>query len=227
MTEDTEAVLFDLDDTLCRYRRSGADLLSVAFDRVGVAPFFEIEDYYGRYEAYADDSDGVEELRASAFADIADERGRSPELGRRVAGAYADQRDHSHVEPLDGAAEAIEALSADHRIGMVTNGAPGMQRQKLGGLPFADAFETVVYAGYDVPAKPAPDPFERALSDLSVDPSRAVHVGNSPSADVDGAVGAGLRAALLPDGPPTESEHAPTYVLESLADLVDRPPWMD
>ncbi|PSQ56909.1 haloacid dehalogenase, partial [Halobacteriales archaeon SW_7_71_33] len=33
---DVETVLFDLDDTLCTYRRSGAELLSLAFDRVGV-----------------------------------------------------------------------------------------------------------------------------------------------------------------------------------------------
>ncbi|PSQ40033.1 haloacid dehalogenase [Halobacteriales archaeon SW_5_70_135] len=195
MSDPVETVLFDLDDTLCTYRRSGAELLSLAFDRVGVEPFFEVETYYGRYEGYVDDS-----------------------------GAYADERDHSNVDPLPGAVETVERLAGEYRLGLVTNGAPGMQRQKLDGLPFGDAFETVVYAGYEVPAKPAPEPFERALADLDAHPERAVHVGNSPSADVDGAHAAGLRAALLPDGPPTETAGEPDYVLDSLSDLT-APPW--
>ena len=29
----TDAVLFDVDDTLCRYRRTGDELLAVAFER--------------------------------------------------------------------------------------------------------------------------------------------------------------------------------------------------
>ena len=219
-----ETVLFDLDDTLCTYRRSGAELLSLAFDRVGVEPFFEVETYYGRYERYVDDSDGVVDLRERCFADIAAERGRDPGVGRAVARAYADERDHSNVDPLPGAVETVERLAGEYRLGLVTNGAPGMQRQKLDGLSFGDAFETVVYAGYEVPAKPAPEPFERALADLDAHPERAVHVGNSPSADVDGAHAAGLRAALLPDGPPTETAGEPDYILDSLSDLT-APPW--
>lgn len=219
-----EAVLFDLDDTLCTYRRSGAELLSVAFDRVGVEPFFEVTDYYGLYETFADDSDGITDLRERAFAAIADDRGRDPELGRELARAYADERDHSNVEPLPGATEAVRSLAADHRVGLVTNGAPGMQRQKLSGLPFGDAFETTVFAGYDTPAKPAADPFRRALSSLDVSPERAVHVGNSPSADVDGAHAAGLQAALLPEGPPTTADTVADYHLETLVDL-QTPPW--
>lgn len=225
MTEDSvEAVLFDLDDTLCTYRRSGDELLSVAFDRVGVEPYFEVEEYYGRYEEFTDESDGVADLRERAFAAISRDRGRDPDIGRAVAQAYADERDHSNVRPLSGAREAVETLAADHRLGMVTNGSPEMQRSKLSALPFANAFETIVYAGYDAPSKPAPEPFERALSGLGVSPERTVHVGNSPSSDVDGAHAAGLRAALLPDGPPTVAETEPDYRIDSLTELID-PPW--
>jgi putative hydrolase of the HAD superfamily len=219
-----DAVLFDLDDTLCEYRRPGSELLSTAFDRVGVEPFFEVEAYYDRYETYVDDHDGVADLRAAAFADIAAERGRDPAVGRRVAEAYADERDHRNVRALPGAREAVATLAGEYRLGLVTNGAPGMQRQKLAGLGL-EPFETVVFAGHDTAAKPAPEPFERALTELGVTPARAVHVGNSPSADVDGAKRAGLRAALLPDGPATTAENDPDYRLSSLGELVPRPPW--
>jgi len=137
---------------------------------------------------------------------------------------YAEERDHSNVRALASARTAVESLADDHRVGMVTNGAPEMQRAKLSALPFSEAFETVVYAGYDAPSKPAPEPFRRALSVLDATPERSVHIGNSPSADVDGAHAAGLRAALLPDGPRTTAETSPDYLLDSLGDLVE-PPW--
>jgi HAD superfamily hydrolase (TIGR01509 family) len=221
---DVDAVLFDLDDTLCEYERSGVELLAAAHDRVGVEDVFGVEEYYARYEDYADDSDGIEDLRESCFADLAEKRGYDPEVGRQLARAYADERDHTRVEFVDGARQAFERIADEYRVGMVTNGGPEMQEAKLRGLGLRDAFETVVFGGYEAPAKPAPDPFHRALSAMNVAPGRAIHVGNSPSSDVDGAKAAGLRAALLADGMPTEGEETPDYHLETMHDLV-APPW--
>jgi putative hydrolase of the HAD superfamily len=224
-----DAVLFDVDDTLCRYRRSGAELLSLAFDRVGVEPFFEVGDYHERYPEFAATADDVDSLREACFAALAEERGRDPALGRRVAAAFADERDHRDVRPLAGAIEAVERLGADHRIAVVTNGAPSMQRRKLGGLGLADAFDAVVFAGYDSAPKPDSEPFGRALRALSVRPERAVHVGNSLRSDVAGAHAAGVRAAWLADGRTTGAgtgtAPAPTYTLAAMSDLLDPPRW--
>ena len=223
-----DAVLFDVDDTLCRYRRSGAELLSLAFDLVGVDPFFGVEDYHERYPEFAATTDDVDSLRRACFAALAEERGRDPALGRRVATAFADERDHRDVRPLDGALCAVERLDGDHRLGVVTNGAPSMQRRKLEGLGLADAFDAVVFAGYDSAPKPDPEPFGRALRSLSVQPERAVHVGNSLGSDVAGAHAAGVRAAWLADertaGAGIDTTSAPTYTLASMGDLLD-PPW--
>ncbi len=108
----------------------------------------------------------------------------------------------------------------------MTNGDPRMQRTKLSAVGLADAFEAVVFAGFDGPAKPAPDPFERALEALAATPERAVHVGNSLATDVAGARAAGVAAAWVPADPAAQSppDPAPTYVLDSLADLTE-PPW--
>jgi putative hydrolase of the HAD superfamily len=46
-------------------------------------------------------------------------------------------------------------------------------------------------------AKPDPEIFERALAIAGAAPSEAVHVGDSPLEDVEGARAAGLRAVLL------------------------------
>ncbi|WP_255148823.1 HAD family hydrolase [Halorarius halobius] len=217
-----DAVLFDVDDTLCRYRRSGGELLEAAFDDAGVDPFFDVEAYHRRYGEFMADTDGVAELRRACFATLAEERGRDPEVGRAVADAFAAERDHRAVDPLPGAREAVDRLAEDHAVGVVTNGDPGMQSQKLEGLGLADAFEVVVHAGYDAPAKPDPEPFRRALSTLDVTPERAVHVGNSLTSDVAGAHNAGLGAAWLDQG--VDPDPQPHYVLDSMRDL-HAPPW--
>jgi putative hydrolase of the HAD superfamily len=212
-----DAVLFDLDDTLCRYRRSGSELLEAAFERTGLDPFVTREEYHARYPEFVDESDSMRDLRERCFAAIAESQGRDPAEGRRVAQAYAAERDHANVEPLADVGTALEAVSGVP-LGLVTNGSPEMQSPKLEALGLADAFDVVVHAGYDAPAKPDPEPFERALSALEASADRAVHVGNSLGSDVAGARAAGLGAVWLSDGSdPVDPE--PDHALESLAEL--------
>lgn len=218
-----DAVLFDLDDTLCAYRRHGRDVLASAFATVGVEPLFAIEDYYGAYDDYTEAADTVAGLREACFADLADDAGADPELGRAVARAFAVERDHRNVAFLDGAREALDALADDHRLGLVTNGAPEMQAQKLDALGIRDRFETVVHGGYDAPAKPSPAPFFAALEPMDIDPERAVHVGNSLESDVVGARNAGVGSVWLRNGQPPAAGHEPDYTVESMHELVERP----
>ena len=231
MNEPVEAVLFDIDDTLCAYRRPGEELLADAFTSEGVAPFFEIVEYYDRFEEFATNQDATREVRAACFAAIAAERGYDPAVGRALAERYERARDHRDVAFLPGAREALDVLADDHRLGVVTNGGPDTQDPKLDGLGLEGAFETVVYAGHDAAPKPDRAPFDRALGDLGVPPERAVHIGNSFDADVAGAHAAGLRSVWVPEegsyderGEPETSEaRAANYTLRSLHELTPVP----
>ncbi|MFB6282077.1 MAG: HAD family hydrolase [Haloferacaceae archaeon] len=216
-----EAVLFDLDDTLCAYCRPGRDLLAEAFASVGVEPFFDVEEYYRRYDEFAAEATGVDAIRARCFATLAAERGRDPATGRAVAAAYAAERDHANVRPLPGVPGVVRGLRADgYRVGLVTNGPPSIQRTKLDALGLDGAFDATVFAGHEAAPKPDPEPFDLALDRLGTDPARAVHVGNAPGADVRGAAEAGLGAVLVGDGPAPAAD----LRLPSVAAL-DPPPW--
>ncbi|WP_435197032.1 HAD family hydrolase [Natronomonas sp. EA1] len=213
-----DAVLFDIDDTLCAYRRSAGELLALAFDDVGVEPCFSVADYFERYGAYVDSTDSVNELRRACFADLASEAGHDAGIGRAIADAFAAERDHRDVVPLPGIG-VLDSLSVP--VGVVTNGAPDMQAQKLEGLGLADRFEVVVHAGYDTPAKPAPEGFHRACEALGVAPDRTVHVGNSLTSDVAGAHAAGVASAWIPTDEERidDPDPRPHHTFGTLADL--------
>jgi len=198
---ERDAVLLDLDGTLCEYARSKNDLLAVAFGELGVDPPFSASDYVERVDLYADRADSMADRRRLCFAELADENGYDPVLGREAADIYAAERDHSNVRFLDGAAEALEYISERYPLGLVTNGGPDMQDQKIDGLGIRDYFETVVYAGHDVAAKPDPEPFEHALATLETSPDRSIYVGNNYEADVVGAANAGLDSILIGELP--------------------------
>ncbi|MEF8814455.1 MAG: HAD family hydrolase [Halovenus sp.] len=220
MPRPTEAVLFDIDGTICEYVRGTADILPVAFERAGVDPFFTAVQYETRFAEFAEQTDTVRELRAECFSTLARESGCDPEQGRAVAQAYAAERDHTNVVFREGAREVLDTFDTEYHLAAVTNGPPGIQTAKLEALG-VDHFERVVHAGYDAPAKPAPEPFHAALAAVGTGPERAVYVGNSPEMDVAGAQNAGVRAALL--GDLIDPEPAPAFLLESPRGLLARP----
>lgn len=223
MSEPVEALLFDLDDTICEYCRPGSEILALAFEDVSVEPMFTAEDYYAVFDDYVEDSEDVVENRERCFATLAEEAGYDPEVGLTVADAYEDERDQTNVQWLPGAKRALDTLRERYTVAAVTNGSPEMQRQKLAGLGIDDHFETVVFAGYDVAAKPSPEPFHTALDAVGVNPGRAVKIGNSLENDVRGAHNAGLRSVWLDHDGVRAPDPEPHHRIESMAELLHEP----
>ncbi|QIB75077.1 HAD family hydrolase [Halogeometricum borinquense] len=230
MTEPpVEAVLFDLDDTLVRYRRSPGSLLGEAFEACGTDHLFPVEAYYDLFGEFADRTSSMAELRRECFAAICESRGYDPETGRQVADAFAEARDHRNVEFLPGAERVLRTFAGRYRLGVVTNGPQDAQAQKIDASGVGEYVETVVYAGHETAAKPAPDAFTLALDRLDVAPEDAVHVGNSVESDVAGANAAGVGSVWVPDSsgdvkPIPDDAPGPDYRIESVSALLP-PPW--
>jgi putative hydrolase of the HAD superfamily len=102
---------------------------------------------------------------------------------------------------VDPDAEAVvRGLARDHRLALVTNGAPDVQREKLSHTSLARSFEVTVISAELGVGKPDPRIFEAALVALAIPPDEAVMVGDSLARDVAGAHAAGLRAIWIDRG---------------------------
>ncbi len=91
------------------------------------------------------------------------------------------------LETLAAAGLRLAVVSNwDHRL-------PGL----LDRLGLGHCFDAVAYSAACGVEKPHPMIFERALRELGVAPERAIHVGDHPLEDVEGAEGAGMGAVRV------------------------------
>lgn len=220
--ERIETILFDLDDTLVRYKRSPGEVLQASFNTLGSAPLFTVEEYYARYDEFAEKCDTMDELRSECFAALAAENGYERQLGRDVADRFSDERDQTNVELLPSAARVLTELNREYKLAIVTNGAQDAQHQKIGAVSLEKWVDTIIVAGHDVPPKPDPEPFERAIQSLHSTPATTIHVGDSVETDIAGASAAGIDSIWISDTEKAQG-YAPTHRIESLDDLLSLP----
>jgi putative hydrolase of the HAD superfamily len=120
-------------------------------------------------------------------------------------------------------AEELFVAAQDNgvRLGLVTNGASDVQREKLRVLGIEHWFDVLVVSGEVGVAKPDASVFQIALYQLRVRPESAWHVGDSLRADVGGARAAGVIAVWLNrnGGIRGEGDPLPDLEVPSLRDL--------
>jgi len=110
----------------------------------------------------------------------------------------AFERARLSTEPLDPDAEAVlDELRVGHRLALVTNGAPAIQRAKLALTDLGRRFDAIVVSGEVGAGKPDPAPLLAALDALEVGAEEAVMVGDSLERDVAAARAAGVYAVWL------------------------------
>jgi putative hydrolase of the HAD superfamily len=222
--QPTEAVVFDLDSTLCVPTQDDEAIHDAIFERVSVDPFFEPADFHAvEFDALPEPDSETEHYRQmyEAAADVA---GADPDdvVLRDLAEATLEVMDNDAVTFRPGAEEALAYAREHYAVGLLTAGSEATQREKLAALGIRDAFDATVYCGPadDVETKPHPEPFELVLDDLGVRAERAVYVGDRLHGDVTGAHNAGMQSVWVPLGDePTDPEVSPSHRLDSLADL--------
>jgi HAD superfamily hydrolase (TIGR01509 family) len=145
--------------------------------------------YYGKHSAVGCDAAGLEILQrdcARVFLEALDTDLDSAEFAPVYAAAM-------HFDLLPGVVEALDRLRAlGLELAVVANWDITIGRL-LDEIDLAHRFRTIVHAA----EKPAPDGLRRALAELGVDASRALHVGDD-DVDEQAAAAAGTHFARAP-----------------------------
>jgi putative hydrolase of the HAD superfamily len=195
---ELDAVTIDAYGTLVRLTgpvpelRAGLAALGVERDAEAVGLAFAKESaYYREHSFEGRDEASLYDLRLRCVAIILDELGSDLEPAAFVDGFVAAMR----FELLPDAGAALQKLRRHGlAVAVVSNWDVGLARH-LGGLGLGDV--TVVTSAQAGAPKPDPAVFTLALELLGVQPSRALHVGDSDS-DEAGASAAGMEFAPAP-----------------------------
>ena len=195
---ELDAVTIDAYGTLVRLTgpvpelRAGLAALGVERDAEAVGLAFAKESaYYREHSFEGRDEASLYDLRLRCVAIILDELGSDLEPAAFVDGFVAAMR----FELLPDAGAALQKLRRHGlAVAVVSNWDVGLARH-LGGLGLGDV--TVVTSAEAGAPKPDPAVFTLALELLGVQPSRALHVGDSDS-DEAGASAAGMQFAPAP-----------------------------
>ena len=96
----------------------------------------------------------------------------------------------------DAVAVLRELRGRGYRLGVVSNWEEWLEDLLLA-LDIHELFEVIVASGPFGRAKPHPSIFQQALTSVGVAADEAVHVGDNPVDDVEGARSAGVRPILI------------------------------
>jgi putative hydrolase of the HAD superfamily len=158
----------------------------------------------------------LEMIRYEAFRrTVALSGGADDALAAHLNAVYLRHR-FEDIELYPDVIPALDALGARYRLGLLSNGNSYPERCGLGGR-----FAFTLFAQDVGVAKPHPAIFAAALRAAGCRPEAMLHVGDSLTSDVQGALDAGLFAVWLNrEGAPCPEDVRPDLEIGSLLDLV-------
>ncbi|HUS79540.1 MAG TPA: HAD family hydrolase [Patescibacteria group bacterium] len=235
------AVTFDLWNTLIEekdYTAIRIDVLAKILRENGVSrtPEMLLEAYLGGAEYYRrmwegrhrhfDLKDRLEHTLKILEIELPGEARRSLHRG------FSEAFNRDRPELMDGVTETLKALSGRFRLGIIsdTGVTPGrIIREHLRKKGILDRFSSTIFSDEIGYTKPHRVTFETALSQLGVEASEAIHVGDLRRTDVAGAKAAGMRTVWVKNNDRAEETDAvPDYTVSNLSQVLEidviRPP---
>ena len=144
----------------------------------------------------------------------------SGEGSRDLAAAFGRER-RLLQRLMPDALEVLNRLSSSYALGLLTNGAPDLQREKIVASGTESLFSQIVISGVYGIGKPRPEIFLHLTDRLGVSPAEAAMVGNSLERDIRGARNSGIISIWLQV--PGSEEHSPVEPDFTIAGLPELP----
>ena len=222
-----QTVLFDLDDTLFDHQGCAREALAAvqrSHDVLRATPFTELERAHAGFleELHGEVMLGrvpLEDARVERFRRLLVAAGAdaTPDLSSTLASMYRDAYRTSR-RAVAGAAPLMSAVKQHARIGIVSNNLREEQEEKLQICGLDVYVDALIVSEEAQVSKPDPAIFRMALDRLGVEASQSVMIGDSWTADVEGARAAGIRAIWFnPHGTPAPDPRIDVRELKNLA----------
>lgn len=200
------AVGFDLDGTLFDHRGSAREgvgqflrALGVEATNAALNVWFTAEEE--QFERWRSGRISFQEQRRERLREVL------PKLGLAIppheVGLDALFNDYLRAyreawRPFPDSLTLLQELRAcGYRLGLLTNGIEAQQLDKLRRTGLAGAFDVVCTSEHIGFQKPDAQAFQTLASELGIEPSRCVFVGDNARHDIAGARSAGMRGVLV------------------------------
>jgi putative hydrolase of the HAD superfamily len=190
--------------------------------RIGISAF---ECLWGRFLGDTADLTALREWAHAYRQQVFDATLRSQGLeggeehSAELAETFAAQR-RKLQRLMPDAREILTRLATKYRVGLLTNGAPDLQREKLLNSGLEPFFQAVAVSGEHDIGKPKPEIFHRLLAKLNVPATNAVMIGNSLERDILGAQNAGITSIWIKvAGSEEPADVLPDHTILGLAEL--------
>ncbi len=215
-----QALVFDLDDTLYiekDYVKSGYRAVARHLESMGCCEF---------EAAFATMARTLEMSGRQMVFPVLLERLTAVSLS--ITELVEIYRKHTpSIELLPGYLQLLERLHRSHKLGIITDGLPEVQRRKVLALGLRDVCDHIIYTWEygSEKQKPHPISFSMMLENLNVSPDTAIFVGDNPEKDCRGAHGIGMRAVQIRSRSWSEdqirvtNQEAPEFVIDTLHEL--------
>ncbi|MBN2544147.1 MAG: HAD family hydrolase [Spirochaetes bacterium] len=142
-------------------------------------------------------------------------------LAEKLSDKFNIERRKRHI-PYPETFKVLKKLKKEYKMGLITNGAPDLQWEKINGSRIKSYFDLIVISGEINAAKPNKEIFEHAINHFKEDKNKFIMIGNSLISDIGGAIKAGITSIWVNrDNKPNNSEHKPDYEIKNLNQLFD------
>jgi len=150
---------------------------------------------------------------------LADQGVHDPALAEELGELYGRECRQRH-ERFPDVLACLDELRDSYALGLITNGASCLQREKLATAGLEGYFDTVIVSAEFGVGKPEPSIFEHALDRLDVTAEQATMVGDSLARDMDGAIAAGLRGVWVNrDGRDRPADRTEVVEISTLSEM--------
>lgn len=222
-------LFFNLDHTLLDFNGAEDTALTSFLEEAGVAPkdIKTYKDYYipMNRAIWEDLNHGLitkAELLRTRFSRL------FKHFGREVDGAYLAERYQEFLsqqgqELPQAHAFIAEVKSRGYKIYAATNGVSYIQRGRLQASSLLPFFDAVFISDEVGEHKPSKDFFDKIAAHIpNFDPKAALMIGDSLTADIQGANNAGIDSIWFnPKGLANETPAVPTYQVKNYQGILD------